>query len=85
MIYVDAIQEWPSGKWCHLWTEGGAEELHQFAESIGLRREWAQHKPGYIVPVHYDLRPSKHALAIKMGAAEVSLLAWLKERRQENT
>jgi hypothetical protein len=83
MIFVDDIVEYESGKWCHCWTDGDEEELHAFVKRIGLRREWAQYKPGFIIPVHYDLRPGKRGLAIMAGAKEVSMLAWMKERRAE--
>lgn len=53
-------------QWCHLMTDGDLEELHQFAESIGLKRSWFQRSS---VP-HYDLTPSKRLLAIKNGAIE---------------
>ena len=35
-------------RWSHLFVPAGTdlEELHQFAESIGLRRSWFQGPPG---------------------------------------
>lgn len=56
--------------WCHLWTDGAPEELHVFAESIGLRRAWYQtHR---LVP-HYDLVPPRRDAALRAGAVEASL------------
>lgn len=55
-------------QWCHLVTDGEIEELHVFAETIGLRRSWFQRSS---VP-HYDLTPSKRMLAVENGAIEVT-------------
>ena len=52
-------------RWCHMITDGNEEELHQMAEKLGLKRKWFQGD-------HYDLTPSKRALAVKLGAREVS-------------
>jgi hypothetical protein len=66
----------PSGRWCHL-NADAEEELHAFAARLGLKRDWYQ--PGrrlgpdgtvafdpYLS--HYDIVPSKRALALQMGA-----------------
>jgi hypothetical protein len=66
-------------QWCHMWCNPGDEEaLHALAAKIGLKRSWAQLKPGF---VHYDLVPSRRALAIKAGAVETDLREWLRSRR----
>jgi hypothetical protein len=44
------------------------EELHRFAESLGLRREWFQEKS---IP-HYDLTGKVYDLALERGAKLVS-------------
>jgi hypothetical protein len=36
----------------HLATNGPIEELHEFAQSIGLKREWFQDHPRH---PHYDV------------------------------
>lgn len=81
MIYVDDLFGWPaesyrdtetkrvgarSGhRWCHLFADvPDSAELHAFAASIGLRRSWFQKN-------HYDLTPSRRALAVARGAKEV--------------
>lgn len=66
--YVDPLFDWSSGRWSHLMADS-VDELHTFAASIGLKRSWFQDKPGH---PHYDLRPSKRALAVRLGAVEVS-------------
>jgi hypothetical protein len=57
--------------WCHL-TADTQEELHEFAQQLGLRREWFQ--PGRQIAGkpspfwHYDVTAGKRALAIRIGA-----------------
>lgn len=89
-IYVDELvayqQEAKSGgryfgsgkQSCHMMTDGDLEELHRFAERIGLRRAWFQgHNPRH---PHYDLTPSKRAQAVRLGAQEVQALDWARRR-----
>ena len=74
-VFVDNLEEWG---WklrgrktasCHLFTDSvDLEELHAFAESIGMRREWFQ---SHRVAPHYDVTPSRRALAVSLGASEV--------------
>ena len=52
----------------HLVSDTSLEELHRFAESLGLRREWFQVKS---VP-HYDLTGEVYELALERGAILVS-------------
>lgn len=56
MIYTDGV---------HLIATCGTEELHQFAEKIGLKREWFQdHRHP-----HYDLLSQRiKARALREGA-----------------
>ena len=61
---------WNYKKHCHLFsekTDTGNEQLHKFAEKIGLNRNWFQDAN---IP-HYDLNETKRKLAIKMGAIEI--------------
>ena len=78
MILVDPIREYNTGPrgwpyWCHMATDnlsdGGLEELHAYAQALGLRREWFQNHPRH---PHYDLPPDKRDLALRMGAQAVS-------------
>lgn len=76
MICVDNIM--PvfriTGKWkwkesCHLFSDyGDLDELHEFAKSIGLKREWFQDR-GF---PHYDLTRRKRELAVMKGAMPVT-------------
>jgi hypothetical protein len=45
------------------------EELHAFAESLGLKREWFQNHGR--IP-HYDVTDTKRAEAITAGALPIS-------------
>jgi len=54
---------WPYQQACHLIADT-LDELHRFAVSIGLKREWFQN---HSIP-HYDLTESKRVLAINGGA-----------------
>lgn len=90
-IYVDELKSYPqraqpgaeryfgNGKQsCHLWTDGPIEELHQFAESIGMRRAWFQQHP--TLP-HYDLTPNRRRLAVRAGATEVNMLEYMRQQK----
>lgn len=74
-VYVDDGFCGPPGSWGR-WTGGGhmqadtEEELHEFAQSIGLKRSWFQTKPNRPDHDHYDLTSSKRTRAIAMGAVE---------------
>lgn len=53
---------------CHLMADT-LEELHDMAESIGLKRDWFQDtKSG----PHYDVASSKRKSAIRNGAVEIT-------------
>ncbi|MEP7343417.1 MAG: DUF4031 domain-containing protein [Acidobacteriota bacterium] len=74
-ILIDSFHNGARGPWrywhrrCgHLVSDHSIEELHQFAEGLGLRREWFQRKS---VP-HYDLTGEHYELAIERGAILVS-------------
>lgn len=53
---------------CHMVADD-LGELHAMAEAIGVRRKWFQAKSS--VP-HYDICKSKKALAVKLGACEIT-------------
>lgn len=70
-VYVD--DAFLHGDWGR-WTGGGhlqadsREELHAFAESMGLRRAWFQTKPGRPDHDHYDLTAEARRRALELGA-----------------
>jgi hypothetical protein len=59
-----------SSRWSHL-TADTPEELHAFAEQIGLLRAWYQDKGDG--RWHYDVTDSKRAVAIVAGAKEIDI------------
>lgn len=68
-----------SARWSHL-TADSQEELHAFAERIGLRRVWFQtckspcSRPGVPCPHwHYDVTDQKRDQAIQAGAVPVDI------------
>lgn len=75
-ILVDELRPWPTKIRC--FKQGAAhltfvapstvDDLHQFALSIGLRREWFQ---GARVE-HYDLTAKKREAALRAGAVFVA-------------
>ena len=60
---------------CHLFADT-IEELHIFAQKIGLKRSWFQGKGSR---PHYDLVASKRADAVLKGAVELNNHTSLKE------
>ena len=68
-------------RWCHMWADS-REELNAMADKLGLKRAWIQWdaKP-YMI--HYDLVPSKRALAIKAGAVEITAIQYMRMRIAE--
>lgn len=71
MIVVDnAVWKKPNGRknYAHMATDGSIEELHLFAEQIGVKRHFFHRgeKP------HYDINEDQRLVAITAGAVEVS-------------
>lgn len=69
-VFIPARVGRLNAKWCHLMTDGPPEELHAFAQSIGLQRRWAQHedRPERL---HYDVTESVRTRAVTAGAVEI--------------
>jgi hypothetical protein len=80
MFFVDEAR-WPyrGSLYCHLATDGTVEELHLFAERLGLRRSYFQNHAS--VP-HYDLSPTKRRLALSLGAVSVDSKTLVKLARK---
>ena len=69
MVYVDNIkihEVFGHTGWCHLLADN-INELHEFANKIGLQIDWFQ---AGSCP-HYDLTTSKRTRAIKKGAIPI--------------
>ena len=74
-ILIDSFQNGARGPFrywhqrCgHLVSDSSLEELHEFAQILGLKREWFQPRS---IP-HYDLTGEVYRLAIERGAVLVS-------------
>jgi hypothetical protein len=69
-VYVDD-PIWPFGRMmmCHMVADT-RDELDAMADAIGVARKWIQY-PG-TNREHYDICKSKRALAVKLGAREIS-------------
>lgn len=64
----------PINGWSHL-VASDIETLHEFAAKIGLKKCWFQNKKkkGKVQPQpHYDLRVTKHEIALAHGAKKVA-------------
>lgn len=72
MVYVDMLIDygWKLGPSCHLLADT-LDELHTFAEKIGMKRSWFQMGASGNVP-HYDLTASKRKKAVSLGAKEIN-------------
>ena len=81
-VYVDnATNAFGRMKMSHMLADTESE-LHQMAESVGLRREWFQN---HGTP-HYDLCQSKRRLAIETGAIEIDrrqVVALIRKLREQ--
>lgn len=65
MILVDqAIWPYKGKLWAHMVSDDSYEELHVFAEGLGLRRSMFQED-------HYDVHATLRESAIEMGAVPV--------------
>jgi hypothetical protein len=66
---VDKLVEYahadlPVKHWCHMASDAGFDELHAFAERLGIPRHRFQGD-------HYDLPPHLRERAVALGAEEV--------------
>lgn len=59
-----------------MFTNENIEVLHDFANKLGLKREWFQQGSSIY---HYDLTESKRIEAIKLGAIEINTRDMLKK------
>jgi hypothetical protein len=70
-VLVDELREYPHVPmavkvWCHMVSDASFEELHAFAERLGIPRSRFQRD-------HYDLHPLLRARAVALGASEVGI------------
>lgn len=87
-VYVDPLMNHGGSatfRWkrsCHLFADS-LDELHAFAKSIGMKKEWFQ--PNKTVD-HYDLNENRHRIALLKGAIQLdrndSIMKWRELRCQ---
>lgn len=69
----EAVWPYRGTLYCHMMSDqpgqAGLDELHAFAASIGMKRDWFQNKPG---KPHYDMSKNRRFLAIRKGAQPVT-------------
>lgn len=81
-VYVDEPFVESRGKrWAHL-TADSAEELHAFAEGLGLLRQSFQTTPGKPWKDHYDVTESTRERAILKGAIPETSAGGVERRRE---
>jgi hypothetical protein len=67
-VYVDEAKwAWRGQYWCHMVADT-MDELHAFADLLGMKREWFQDKR---LP-HYDMNAKRRERALKLGALKIS-------------
>lgn len=70
-VYVDDMRaRFGRMVMCHMIADSD-EELHAMAERLGLARKWWQ-SPEKASSSHYDIALSKRALAVRMGASQIT-------------
>lgn len=62
-----------SARWSHLYTDGHDDELHAFADRLGLKRAWFQHEGK--VTSHYDVTDTMRTKAIALGAVSIGYMS----------
>ena len=75
MVYVDQLRR-PSynvlnGEYCNLMADD-INELHAFAEKIGVRSCWFEKSTGALTFPHYRLTGKKRQAAIVLGAQSIA-------------
>lgn len=64
-VYIDDCRlAWKGKQWCHMVADT-VEELHHFAQLLGLRRDWFQDRTMY---PHYDITLNVKERALSLGA-----------------
>lgn len=83
-VYVDDLMtcipnaNWRWPKSCHLIADS-VDELHVFAQRIGMKRTWFQNDSR--LP-HYDLNENRRRAAVKQGAVELDRRGFVNKMRE---
>ncbi len=74
-ILIDVARWWFDGrKWCHLVSDASYEELHAFADAVGIPRRAFQGD-------HYDVPEEYRPAMVAAGAVEVGSRELLRRLR----
>ena len=74
-VLIDEARWWHRGeKWCHLVSDVSYDELHHFADTVGIPRRGFQGD-------HYDIPQSYRAQMVVAGATEVESRELLRRLR----
>lgn len=74
MLVDEAIWWWKGRRWCHLVSDESLEELHTFADSVGIPRRGFQGD-------HYDVPEDHRPAVLAAGAVEVESRELLRRLR----
>lgn len=83
-VYVDDLtpcipnKNWRWTESCHLIADS-LDELHEFANRIGMKRAWFQNDSR--LP-HYDLNKNRRAIAVRMGVVEIDRREFVSKMRE---
>jgi Protein of unknown function (DUF4031) len=85
-VYVDDWRQLATvrnmtSRWSHL-TADSVDELHQFAQMLGIPRRAFQSKPGKPAFDHYDVPDELREKAIELGAVSLTWREAAKLRRK---
>jgi hypothetical protein len=81
VIFIDTPQVWPRKRSvasvlaAHMISDHSSEELRAFAETIGLKRCWCEHRGKW--NEHYDLTGLAIQRALNAGAKQLDRVAFV--------
>ncbi len=64
VLVDDPLWWWRGRRWCHLVSDASYDELHEFADGVGIHRRAFQGD-------HYDIPEDRRAGVVDAGAIEV--------------
>lgn len=74
LLVDDCLWTWRGRRWCHLVSDRDLDELHRFAEGVGL-------PPRAFHADHYDVPAELRDAVVEAGAIEVSSRELLRRLR----
>lgn len=74
ILVDDPLWHWRGRRWCHLVSDSDLDELHSFAEDVGLPRRAFQGD-------HYDVAEESRPLVVQAGAEQVASRELLRRLR----